>query len=757
MKTMLRIRLILIAVPSIWIAGFAGMRGQSLSSASPDSQSASSSRIQSAPPVAPVRPVIDDYYGTKIVDNYRYMENLKDPEVQKWMKAQADYTRATLDTLPGYPALLKRIAELNTSEPAQVSGVQIVGGRYYSLRRPRGAQSPNLYVRDGVKGDDRLLIDPERLSTDAHAHLSIDGYRPSPDGRYIAYQLAAGGSEESVLHILDVKSGRDLAESADRAYGYPPFWRDDNRSFFYFRGQKMEPGMPKTAKFEDGRMYMHVLGRSFDDDPPILGRGVAGTPIAMTPTDFLEIASAPGSHYAVAMISPGTESRLRVYAAPVDAVQDGETAWRTVAASSDDQYISGGSDLIALTGDTLYWLSRKDAPRGRILKLDLARTDSEPEVVVPQGDLPISAVYAGGDAIYWRVNDAGVNSIHRLLLAKGAKPQQLKLPYAGDVTDVSTDAAGSDVALLTNSYLRSPAYLGIDPKTSALGDDGLQPAGPFDHPEDLTVEEVRVKSWDGVEVPLSIVHKKGMPLDGNNPAMIRGYGAYGISTSPLYEPARLRPWYDHGGLIAFAHVRGGGELGEAWHKAGYKDTKPNTWKDFIACAQYLLDRRYTRPAKLFGWSASAGGILIGRAIEERPDLFAAATAVAPAADMLRFQTTANGPRNVAEFGDVRTLDGFKALYGMSPYAHVQDGIKYPAVLITTGINDPRVAPWIPAKFAARLQAATASGRPVLLSIDYDAGHGVMGATGRQIEVARAEDLAFALWQTGDLAFQPIKK
>lgn len=707
------------------------------------------------PPVAPVRPVTDDYFGTKVVDNYRYMENLKDPEVQAWMKAQADYTRATLDALPGYPALLKRIAELSTSEPAQVSDVQIVGGRYYSLRTPQGAQSPKLYVREGVKGDDRLLIDPEKLSNDAHMHLSINGYRPSPDGRYIAYQLAAGGSEESVLHILDVKNGKDLPEIADRAYWVPPFWRDDNRSFFYFRGQKMEPGMPKTAKFEDGRTYLHVLGRSFDDDPPILGRGVAGTPIAMTPTDAPEIATAPGSHYAVAVISPGTESRLRVYAAPVDAVQDSKTAWRPVAASSDDQYI-GDSDLIALTGDTLYWLSRKDAPRGRILKLDLARTDSKPEVVVPQGDLPISAVYAGGDAIYWRVNDAGADSIHRLLLAKGAKPQQLKLPYAGDVTDVSTDAAGSDVALLTNSYLRSPAYLGIDPKTAALSDDGLQPTGRYGDPDDLTVEEVRVKSWDGVEVPLSIVHKKGMPLDGNNLAMIRGYGAYGINTSPLYELARLRPWYDHGGLIAFAHVRGGGELGEAWHKAGYKDTKPNTWKDFIACAQYLVDRRYTRPAKLFGWSASAGGILIGRAIEERPDLFAAATAVAPAADMLRFQTTANGPRNAAEFGDIRTPDGFKALYAMSPYAHVQDGIKYPAVLIITGINDPRVAPWIPAKFAARLQAATASGRPVLLSIDYDAGHGIIGATGRQIEVGRAEGLAFALWQTGDPDFQPAR-
>ena len=715
---------------------------------------------QAAPvkqPVAPVRPVTDDYYGTKVTDNYRYFEDLQNSEVQQWMKAQADYTRKTLDSLPGYAALLERVDELTASYPAAVSGVQIVGGRYYSLRRLQGAQSPKLYVRDGLKGDDRLLIDPEKLSTGTQAHVSIREYRPSPDGRYIAYQLAAGGSEESVLHIYDAQAGKDLPETADRADG-DSFWRADNRSFFYPRERKMQPGMPRSAEGENERTYLHVLGRSFDDDPPILGRAVAGTPIAMTPIESAEIVAAPGSRYAIAFVSPGTDPRLRVYAAPVDAIRDGNVAWRAVVPSYDDQYIGGDSRtfVIALRGDTLYWLSRKGAPRGEILKLDLAHADSRPQVVVAQGDLPISAVYAGRDAIYWRVNDAGAHSIHRLLLTKDAKPGELKLPYAGDVADVSTDAAGSDVAVLTYSYLRSPTYLGIDPRTAALGDDGLQPAGAYDNPDDLTVEEVRVKSWDGTLVPLTIVHKKGMPLDGNNLTEIDGYGAYGISDPTFYLPA-LRAWYDRGGMIAFAHVRGGGELGEAWHKAGFQATKPNTWKDFIACAQYLVDHHYTRPAKLFGMAGSAGGILIGRAIEERPDLFGAAVIDVPAADMLRFETTANGPYNIPEFGSVKTESGFKALYAMSPYAHVQDGTRYPAVLITTGINDSRVAAWIPAKFAARLQAATANDKPVLLRVDYDAGHTGIDVTRRQRELNTADIYAFALWQMGDPAFQPRKQ
>ncbi|MEO6967329.1 MAG: prolyl oligopeptidase family serine peptidase [Rhodanobacteraceae bacterium] len=714
----------------------------------------SATLAQTPPPQAPVRPITDDYFGTKVVDNYRWMENLKDPEMQRWMKAQADYTRATFDSMPGRPALEKRAAQLAMSQPAIVGGLQVISGRYYSLRTPAGVQSAKLYVREGVKGADRLLIDPEKLSTDPKSHLSIHDYRPSPDGRYIAYQLAAGGSEETVLHILDVQAGKDLPETADRADG-GPHWRADSKSFFYSRQQKLESGMPKTAKYQNERAYLHTMGHSFDEDPPILGRGVSDTAFAMTPDEFPEIVTSPNSHYAIAMVSPGTDPRLRVYAAPVDAIHDGKTAWRPIAASYDDQYIAGDSSanpVIALAGDTLYWPSRKDAPRGEILKLDLSHADSKPEVVVRQGALPISAVYAGRDAIYWRVNDAGINGVQRLGYAAGAKPQAVQLPYASNIDSIVTDAGSSAVVLHAASWLRTDAYLGVDPESNAVTDTGLRPRGPDDLKSDLVAEEVKVKSWDGTLVPLSIVHKKGLLLADSAATLLDGYGAYGINDSPLYLPM-FRAFYERGGIIASAHVRGGGELGEAWHLGGYKATKPNTWKDFIACAQYLIAHGYTTPRKLVGRGGSAGGITIGRAIEERPDLFAAARAVVPAADMLRFETTANGAGNVPEFGSVKTKAGFKALYAMSAYAHVKDGVKYPAVLVTTGINDPRVDAWIPAKFAARLQAATASGKPVLLRVDYDAGHGFDSTRHQQLEEF-VDAYAFVLWQTGDPAFQP---
>ncbi|HSN00751.1 MAG TPA: prolyl oligopeptidase family serine peptidase [Rudaea sp.] len=708
------------------------------------------------PPTAPVRQVTDDYFGTKVVDNYRWMENLKDSQMQRWMKAQADYTRATLDALPGYTKLYKRIDDLNSSEPAQVSRVQIVAGRYYSLRTPQGAQSPKLYVRDGVSGPDKLLIDPEKIPGSDQSHYSIHDYRPSPDGRHIAYLISAGGSEEGVLHILDVSAGKDLRESADRMDLGAPYWRADGGAFFYTRGQILAPGMPATAKLQNERVYLHVLGRAFENDPAILGHGVAGAGIEVASNEFPFVWTAADSRYAVAFISPGSDPRLRIYVAPTASIKDGKTAWRSVAASYDDQYIGGDDSdtpTIALTGDMLYWLSRKNAPRGEIVKLDLGKPDSKPETAITQGKLPISAVYAGRDAIFWRINDAGANSIHRLRLAKDAKPETLTLPYPGDVAGISTDDSSDAVALLVNSYLRSPAYMIVDAQTGKLTDDGLQPAGPYDKADELAVDEVKVKSWDGTLVPMSIVHRKGVKLDGRNTAMITGYGAYGTSTSPFYVPA-MRSWYDHAQIIAFAHVRGGGEYGEAWHLAGYKATKPNTWKDFIACAQYLVDHKYTQPSKLFGWSQSAGGILIGRAIEERPDLFAVAVDRVPLTDTLRFETTANGPDNIPEFGSVKDPEGFKALYAMSTYAHARDGVKYPPVLIYAGANDPRVPAWQPAKLAARLQAATASGKPVLLRVDYDAGHTGLDATRTQSDRNTADMLAFALWWTGDPDFQP---
>jgi prolyl oligopeptidase len=303
-----------------------------------------------------------------------------------------------------------------------------------------------------------------------------------------------------------------------------------------------------------------------------------------------------------------------------------------------------------------------------------------------------------------------------------------------------------------DSWTKAQTIYTYDSGSGQMTDTKLQPVGPFDSPTDLESVEVKAKSYDGTMVPLSIVYKKGTKLDGSNPTILDGYGAYGITTDPYFDPVFLA-WYERGGILAFAHVRGGGEYGEEWHLAGKKLTKPNTWKDAIACAQYLIDQKYTSPAKLAIRGGSAGGVLVGRSITERPDLFAAAFDQVPMSDVVREEFSPNGPPNIPEFGTVKEPDGFKALYEMSPYAHIKDGTAYPAVMVTTGWNDPRVASWEPGKMAARLQAATSSGKPVLLRVDYDAGHGI-GSTKTQRDETFGDMFSFGLWQFGVEGFQP---
>ena len=305
------------------------------------------------------------------------------------------------------------------------------------------------------------------------------------------------------------------------------------------------------------------------------------------------------------------------------------------------------------------------------------------------------------------------------------------------------------------SWTKAPKIFEYIPKDNRVADTKLQPLGAFDEPAEVESKETRAPGYDGTLVPLSLIYKKGIKLDGSHPTLLEGYGAYSITIDPEFNP-RYLAWIEQGGVLAFAHVRGGGEYGEEWHKSGMLQNKPNTWRDFIACAEYLIKQGYTSSAKLAGQGGSAGGILIGRAFTERPELFAAAISDVGLSDMIRDMFSPDGPLNVPEYGDLKDQQGFQNLFEISAYYHVKDGVHYPAVMITTGMNDPRVVPWEPGKMAARLQAATASGKPVLLRVDYHGGHGTIGGTKTQAEELAADKWSFLLWQFGVPAYQPVK-
>jgi prolyl oligopeptidase len=696
-----------------------------------------------APPVAAVRPVTDEYFGVKVVDRYRYLEDLKNPEVVAWFKEQNDYTRAVLAKIPGRDVLLARIKTLDESAPARVSDLRrLPGNRYFYQKRLASEDVAKLYTRDSLSGEERVLVDPARFMKSGGPHYVISYYAPSFDGSYVAVGISAAGSEDAVLHVIDTKTARETGDVIDRAQFGGGAWLPDGRSFLYNRLQKLTPASAPTDRYLNGRSYLHVLGTDPETDRMVFGIGAPNVKIDAADIPFT--ATLPGVPYVLGVIAHGVRNEQTLYVAPLASLSGHTIPWKLVCDVEDD--ITG----FDVHGDDLYLISHHGASRFKVLRTKLSDPNvARATLVLPPGEAVVKNIAAASDALYVQLLDGGIGQLQRISYETG-KADPIALPLEGALNLSATDLRVPGTLLDLTSWTKAGKIYAYDPSSKELTDTHLQPAGKFDNPTDIESEEVKVKSWDGTLVPLSIVHKKGLKLDGSNPALLEGYGSYGITLDPFFDPKMLA-WYELGGVFALAHVRGGGEYGEDWHLAGKLLTKPNTWKDFIACAEYLINQKYTATSHLAIEGGSAGGITIGRSITERPNLFAVAIDAVPMSDVVRSEFTPNGPPNIPEFGTVKDPDGFKALYEMSGYHHVQDGTPYPAVLLTTGFNDPRVVSWEPGKMTARLQAATSSSKPILLRVDYDAGHGI-GSTKTQREAELADQWSFALWQFGTPGF-----
>jgi prolyl oligopeptidase len=701
--------------------------------------------VPKALPVAPVRPVTEEYFGVKVVDPYRYMENMKDPEVAGWFKAQNDYTRAVLARLSGHDSLLTRIKKFDESAPERVSDIRrLPGGRYFYQKRLASEDVPKIYMRNGLAGEEKLLVDPATFAQSGGPHYSINYYGPSFDGHHIAFGVSPAGSEDAVLHVLDTSTGKETGDVIDRAQFGSPSWLPDGRSFLYNRLQKLGPDAAPTDRYLKSRTYLHVLGRDPDKDPEVFGIGISPT-LNVRAEDIPFVVTVPGSSYVLGIVAHGVQNEITSYAAPLASLNKPEIPWKKVCDVDDD--VTG----FDVHGEDLYLLSHRGASRFKVLHTTLPNTNlATAEMIVPASEAVIRNIAAARDALYVQELDGGIGRLLRV--PYGSKSEPVALPFDGSVSLAATDQRVLGTLLEMSSWTRANKIYAYDPDSKQVTDTKLQPIGPYDDPKDLESVEVKAKSYDGTLIPLSIVYKRGLKLNGSNPSLFEGYGAYGITEDPSFDP-KLLAWYDLGGVFAVAHVRGGGEYGEDWHLAGKGLTKQNTWKDFIACGEYLIEHKYTDSAHLGGWGGSAGGITIGRTLTERPDLFAALIDAVPMSDVVRAEFTPNGPPNIPEFGTVKTEDGFKGLIAMSAYHHVKDGTAYPAVMLTTGFNDPRVISWEPGKMAARLQAATSSGKPILLRVDYEAGHG-LGSTKTQRQLELADEWSFLLWQFGEPGFQP---
>ena len=706
--------------------------------------SALAAHAQSPAPAFPAKNVTDVFFGTAVDDPYRALENEKDPEVAAWMKAQATHAQRTLESLPGHAALLKRVAELDNATAARIGSVKrTADGTLFFTRRGATDNVFKLYVRTRA-GSERLLVDPESWQQRTGQPHAVDYFEPSPDGKLIAAGISAGGSELASLYVFESATGRQVDGPLERARYSQPQWLPDGTAFFYTVGPVLPPGAPASENFRNRKSYLHRLGTPQSSDVLVLGHALDPN-VRIATTDTPVVLLTPGSRHAVALIAAGVQRERLLYTAPIEEAVKPGARWTLICDRADNV-----TDA-AVHGEDIYLLSHASSPRFAVLRTKLAAPSMrEAQVAVPPGDGVISEMAAARDGLYVEVREGALKELKRLAWGeREARAVRLPLAGAASILHARPDADGALVGLAAWTRARQIYLTGAE---ATVANTGLQPLGPFDAPADLVSEEVKVRSHDGAMVPLSILYRRGLKRDGGNPVILIGYGAYGITYDAGFDPTRIA-FLEKGGVYAYANVRGSSAYGQDWYKAGFKATKPNTWKDFIACAEHLVAQGYASPRTLAILGGSAGGITVGRALTERPDLFAAAIPVVGMLDFVRLQVMPIGPVNVVEFGDVNKEDEFRGLLAMSSYHHVKPGTRYPAVLLQHGVNDGRVNVGQSNKMAARLMAATTSGKPVLLDLDYSAGHGQgMTKSARQRQIANA--LAFVLWQAGHPDFAP---
>ena len=553
----------------------------------------------------------------------------------------------------------------------------------------------------------------------------------------MAYGVSEGGSEAEVIHVVDTATGQILPDAIDRAYYIgATSWLPGSNEFYYVRFPKLRPGEPQIDKETRAVAYLHVIGRDPDKDVAVFGYGV-NPKLPFGLTDFPIVAYSPVSPYIVASIANGVKNERTIYATRATRLDSPDVTWTKIVSESDD--VTG----FDVRGSTIYLLTHKDAPTYKIVTTSLDAPDiATASTVVPASKSVIVDLDVAADGLYVLAHDGGFGRITRVATASDGSAgavTTIQPPYRGSITAIVTDPREPGVTFGLTGWTHSLLFYAAD-ANGAIADTHLKPPANV-NTAPYTSSEVMARGADGTMVPLSIVYKKVIKRDGSHPAYLEGYGAYGITLSPSFSATRIA-WLERGGVFAVCHPRGGGWFGEAWHRAGMIATKPHTWEDFIACGRYLVNHGYTSPAHLAGEGTSAGGITIGRAITSQPHLFAAALDVVGVSNALRSEFTPNGPPNVPEFGSVKTEAGFRALYAMDAYQHVVPGTGYPAVMLITGYNDPRVSSWELAKFTARLARATTSGRPILLRVDYDAGHGFLAASRQQSEQLLTDGFLF---------------
>lgn len=686
----------------------------------------------------------DVYFGVTYHDPYRWLEHIETPEVETWFKQQALYTDSVLNTLSGRDELVAEWKALDKLRPSVIGSLSYQNGRLFYRKTLAGENVGKIYYRQGINGQEQLLFDPTTYIPGKT--LSVQSISPSFDGKKVAISYAEQGAEVSIIKIMDVAKRQFLKDSIPANAGFGGWTFDDN-SFMYMWIRSTDSKDPSSRL--SPKTKLHKLNTDISADIDYFSNG-----------SYPELNIDPGV-YPFAFLSEdaknyvfsgegSVQNEMKINYAPIREFYSPKINWKVLCTPAD-KIVRG----IVFKDDDVYAISYNNAKNYKVVVTNLKNPNwnSATTVAPEHADRTIESLAYSKDYMFITYSD-GINTFLSKYNFATKKTTEVKLPFSGTAGVTCFDTKSNNCLVGITSWNKPYTEFNYDATTDIFT------ASSFNKPvvypkayQDLVTEEVEVKGHDGVMIPLSIVHKKGIKMDGSNVCFMDAYGAYGYSATPYFS-VRENSLAVRGVIVAYPHVRGGSEKGEEWYKAGFKTTKPNTWKDFISCAEYLVKKGYTVPDKIAGTGTSAGGILISRAITERPELFAAAICNVGCANAMRLEFGANGPVNIPEYGTVKDSVECKALYEMDGMQHVVTGTKYPAVLSVGGWNDPRVVAWQPGKFSAAVQNASSSGKPVLLKINYDNGH---FTEDKNVTFANfANQYAFALWQCGHPDFQ-VKK
>ena len=682
--------------------------------------------IPAGPPKAKVAPVEDTVQGHKIVDRYRYLENPDDPDTKLYVEQELGYTRAILDPLPGRDKINARLSQL--LEIGTVGAPQM-GGRYYFHTRREGDQNqPILYVREGLNGDDRVLVDVSQLAADGT--IALDWWYASEDGKYVAYGISPSGSEISTLRVIETASGKLLPDSVERTRAVSLAWKRDNSGFFYTRYPR-KGDVPEGQEVYNRHVFYHALGGDPAQDPLIFGEG-------LNPQWWPDVSLSEDDRWLLIDVGEGW-TKTEMY------LQDLQSKNPPVEITTGKDFLYGAEFFEG----KLYITTNEDAPHYRVFVADATNAKRENwKELIPQSDAVLQGASVTGGKLLAQYEHNATSEL-KLFGLDGKKLADIPLPAIGNVFSTSGRYDRNEIFFGFQSFTVPPSIYRVD-LTDVKSALWAKVDAPAIDPSAYDVQQVWYTSKDGTKVPMFVVGKKGIEKTGKNPTLLTGYGGFNISMTPTFNRS-MYLWMEHGGIYAVANLRGGAEFGEDWHRAGMLEKKQNVFDDFIAAGEYLIAQKYTDRDHLGIFGGSNGGLLMGAMITQRPDLFRAVVCAVPLLDMLRYQNFQIAKLWIPEYGSADDAKQFEWLYAYSPYHHVKPGQEYPAILFLTGDTDTRVDPMHAKKMAALMQAEAKNGasrqKPILLRIETKAGHGQGKPVTKQIEES-TDMYSFLFWQLG---------